>query len=77
MPVPGRPQLRRRQLGFAQRESIAAVTLIARGVPFVAELARRFGLKDILAEFDCADLFGGLRILRAYRSACDHQEAGR
>src|SRR5262249_24315989 len=54
-----------RQLGDAQRQRIAAIALIAGGIPFVAVLADGLAFEDFLAEFDKTGLFGaelGLRI---------------
>src|SRR5262249_24816916 len=52
-----------RKLGRPQRQCVAAITLVARGIPFVAVLAYGLALEDFLAEFDEARFFGtaGLR----------------
>jgi hypothetical protein len=57
-------QLLARQLRLAERQGVAAVALIARAIPLVAELAARLGLEYVLAELDLP------RLLRRLRQRC-------
>src|SRR5258708_8241830 len=51
------------EMRCAQRKGIAAITLVARRIPFMAILAHRLALEDFLAELDQASFFRGRRRL--------------